>query len=221
MQNRSTPSPPCSQFIGSTWWSKSISLDYRTSNSLESGWDWITNRGEPFFFHFPLFYPPSRYFRGMSPQHALMYLYKVEKMYFWLFCSITSPRVAFIFNSIVLLCFKYTQGLTETPSENILVYESWPFKLEVSLVWSLAQRGRGRKTKQEAGWQRRTTMNWFSTFVVFFFVSVRLQKHSQRSSSPWTEAELLLKQKSRSCHEITSVIICSIWLMWQKKKQHR
>lgn len=135
-------------------------------------------------------------------------------MYFWLFCSITWPRVAFIFNSIVLLCFKYIQGLTETLSKNILVYESWPFKLEVSLVWSLAQRGRGRKTTLETGWQRRTTMNGFSTLFFFCFCSTAKTQSAFQFTVDRSRAAS--QQKSRSCHPIISVIICSIWLMWQK-----
>lgn len=45
-------SPLLSQFIWSTR-SKPVSLD-RTSNSLESGWDWITNRGSPLSLYSPL-----------------------------------------------------------------------------------------------------------------------------------------------------------------------
>lgn len=136
--------------------------------------------------------------------------------YFWLFWSITWPWVAFIFNSIVLLGFKYIKGLTEILSKNILVYESWPFKLEVSLVWSLARRGRGRKTKREKGWQRRTTMERFSTL---FFVTVWLQKqtvsipiHCGLKQSCFTTEEPELSWNNK-CDNLVQ----SIWVKWQKR----
>lgn len=54
----------------------------------------------------------------------------------------------------------------EIPSKNIQVYESLILKLEVSLVWSLTQRGRRWKTMQEKCWQRRTAIEVFN-FVLF------------------------------------------------------
>lgn len=71
----------CSQFIRSTQWSKSISPDFRTSNSLESGWDWITKEANLSFSN-SLCFIPLEIFQKDEPQHALMYLYKVEHVLF-------------------------------------------------------------------------------------------------------------------------------------------
>lgn len=84
-------SPLCPQFIRSTW-SKSISLD-RTSNSLESGWDWITNRGEPLSGHFPLSFSlspsPLRYLNKMGPSMFSSISERRQIHYFWLSFSVT------------------------------------------------------------------------------------------------------------------------------------
>lgn len=142
---------------------------------------------------------------------------KWNMYYFWLFCSITWPWVAFIFNSIVLLGFKYIKGLTEILSKNILVYESWPFKLEVSLVWSLAQRGRGRKTKREKGWQRRTTMERFSTLFLFFFLFLFNSKNIVSIPVHCGLKQFTTEKPELSWNNKCDHLVQSIWVMWQKR----
>lgn len=96
-------SPLCPQFIRSTW-SKSISLD-RTSNSLESGWDWITNRGEPLSGHFPLSFSlspsPLGYLNKMSPSMFSSISERQQIHYFWLSFSVTRTCPSGLF-----FCFK-------------------------------------------------------------------------------------------------------------------
>lgn len=80
-----------SQFIRPTW-SKPISLD-RTSNSSESGWDWITNRGEPLYPSISLSLPPPhpfKYLKKDESKHVLFCLCRAAKSdYFWRSFSVT------------------------------------------------------------------------------------------------------------------------------------
>ena len=145
----------------------------------------------------------------MSPSMPYTNSTKWKMYYYWLFCSVTWPWVAFIFNSIVLLCFKYIKGLTEFLSKNILVYESWPFKLEVSLVWSLSQRRSGQ-TRRKVNNEQLS-----ESFQLCFFVSVRLQK--QTVGIP---VHCGLKQSCFTTKKpaLSWSFVQSIWLVWPKKK---
>lgn len=59
---------------------------------------------------------------------------------------------------------------------------------------------------------------WTGFQLCFFcFCSTAKTQSAFQFTVDWSRAAS--QQKSRGCHEIISVIICSIWLMWQKAAQ--